>query len=193
MAAPGDLLILEFPSAAAWEAWLAAHHATERGLWIKYAKKGTGIASVSYAGALDVALCYGWIDGQTKSLDAVYYLQRFTPRGAKSLWSKINVAKVGALIEAGRMQPSGLAAVTLAQQDGRWQRAYDSPSTATVPDDLQRELDANPEAAVFFATLGSQSRYSLLYRLQTTKKAETRARLIERAIAKLREQQPPYP
>lgn len=175
----GGLPILPFASHAAWEAWLARHHNSARGVWIRFAKKGSGIATVAYAEAVESALCYGWIDGQTASLDERFYLQKFTPRGPRSVWSKINRAKVELLIAAGRMQPTGLAAVEKAQADGRWDQAYDSPSTATVPEDLRRALDDHPHAAAFFATLDSRNRYAVLHRIQTAKKPETRARRIQ--------------
>ena len=133
---------------------------------------------MTYAEALDVALCYGWIDGQRNSFDEQWFLQRFTPRRPRSNWSKVNCAKVERLIEEGRMQPAGLAEVERARGDGRWDAAYDAQSKATVPDDLQRALDDNPAAAACFATLNSQNRYAILYRIQDAKKPETRARRI---------------
>ena len=158
--------------------WLDANHETSTGLWIKFAKRDSGIPSVYYAQALDVALCYGWIDGQAKSLDDSYYLQRFTPRTTRSRWSKINRTKVAALIEAGRMTPAGQRAIDAAKADGRWDAAYDSPRTATVPDDLRAALDADPEAAAFFETLSSQNRYAILHRTAEAKRTETRAKRI---------------
>jgi len=179
------LPILFFASQGDWETWLGEHHRTSKGLWLKMAKKASGIDSVNYAEALDVALCHGWIDGQKGAFDDTYWIQRFTPRGPRSKWSKINVDKVTALIEAGRMKPAGLAEVEKARSDGRWEQAYDSQSKATVPEDLQRELDKNPEAAKFFATLNSANRYAVLYRIQEAKKPETRARRIEKFIGML--------
>jgi uncharacterized protein YdeI (YjbR/CyaY-like superfamily) len=176
------LPILFFASQRDWETWLGEHHRTSKGLWLKMAKKASGIDSVNYAEALDVALCHGWIDGQKGAFDDTYWIQRFTPRGPRSKWSKINVDKATALIEAGRMKPAGLAEVEKAKSDGRWEQAYDSQSKATVPEDLQRELDKNPEAAKFFATLNSANRYAVLYRVQEAKKPETRARRIEKFI-----------
>ena len=187
------LPVIPFASPQHWEAWLDEYHLTAKGLWIKFAKKGAGLDSVTYAEAVDGALCYGWIDGQTASLDDRFYLQRFTPRGPRSKWSKINRAKALALIDAGRMKPAGLAAVEQAQRDGRWEQAYDSPSTASVPDDLQRELDQNEAAAAFFATLDSRNRYAILYRIQDAKKPETRARRIEQFVAMLSRQEKLYP
>ena len=179
------LPILPFASQRDWETWLAKHHQTSKGLWLKMAKKASGIDSINYAEALDVALCHGWIDGQKGAFDDIFWIQRFTPRGPRSKWSKINVDKALALIEAGRMKPAGLAEVEKAQSDGRWEQAYDSQSQATVPEDLQRELDKNPEAAKFFATLNSANRYAVLYRIQEAKKPETRARRIEKLVGML--------
>ena len=185
--------IILFEQQQAWADWLAEHHATERGVWLQLAKKASGVRSVSYAEALDVALCYGWIDGQKKTYDDTSWLQKFTPRGAKSLWSKVNREKVAALIGNGQMQPAGMYAVERAQQDGRWEAAYDSPKNATVPDDFQAALDANPIAQAFFATLNSQNRYALLFRIQTAKKAETRAKRIEQFIAMLAKHEKLHP
>jgi uncharacterized protein YdeI (YjbR/CyaY-like superfamily) len=170
--------IRRFRSAADWSQWLTQNHADSKAIWIHYAKKGTGIASVTYAEAVEEALCFGWIDGQAASLDEVSYLQRFTPRRAKSRWSKINVAKAEALIAAGRMQPAGLREVEAAQADGRWLDAYSGPGTAKVPADLAQALDTSPDAKKFFATLNSQNRYAILYRLESIKRLETRARRI---------------
>jgi uncharacterized protein YdeI (YjbR/CyaY-like superfamily) len=179
------LPIVPFPSAQAWETWLAENHSTSKGLWLKIAKKGSGIDTVTYAEALDVALCYGWIDGQKGAFDETFWLQRFTPRGPRSKWSKVNRAKALDLIADERMQPAGLAAVEQARHDGRWEHAYASQSTAPVPEDLQRELDRNPAAASFFATLDSTNRYAVLYRIQDAKKPETRVRRIEKFVAML--------
>lgn len=180
-----DLPILPFASAAAFEAWLEAEHAHAAGLWLKIAKKDAGIATVTYAEALDVALCFGWIDGQKRSFDETWFLQRFTPRRRGSRWSKINTDHVARLEAAGRMRPAGLAEVEAAKADGRWARAYESQSAATVPDDLQRALDANPEAAAFFATLKGANRYAVLYRVQDAKRPETRARRIDQYVEML--------
>jgi uncharacterized protein YdeI (YjbR/CyaY-like superfamily) len=177
--------VITFESPAAWEEWLAREHGSQAGVWMKIAKKATGIATVTHAEALDVALCYGWIDGQRKSFDDQWFLQRFTPRRPRSNWSKVNRAKVDQLIAAGRMQPAGLAEIERAKADGRWDAAYDPPSTATVPPDLQRALDANAAAAAFFATLNSQNRFAVLHRVQDAKRPETRARRIEKFVAML--------
>jgi uncharacterized protein YdeI (YjbR/CyaY-like superfamily) len=192
-AAGPELQTLPFASAEEWEAWLEQNHATSDGVWIQFAKKGSGIESVTYAEALDVALCYGWIDGQTRRLDDEYWLQRFTPRRPRSRWSRVNREKVARLIEAGRMKPAGLREVERAKADGRWNAAYDSPSRATVPDDLQRELDKNPGAAAFFAALDGRNRYAILYRIQDAKKPETRARRIEKFVTMLSRGERPYP
>jgi uncharacterized protein YdeI (YjbR/CyaY-like superfamily) len=188
-----DLPILSFASRHAWEQWLAEQHATSRGLWLKIAKKDSGIATVTYAEALEVALCSGWIDGQKGAFDQDYFLQRFTPRLAKSKWSKINCAKVEALIAQGAMQPAGLREVERAKADGRWAAAYDAPSRAAVPDDLQQELDQHPAAKAFFETLDRLNRYAILYRIQDARKPETRARRIATFVAMLSEQKKVYP
>jgi uncharacterized protein YdeI (YjbR/CyaY-like superfamily) len=185
--------IVAFASQEEWAVWLAAEHASATGIWIKFAKKASGIPTVVYAEALEVALCYGWIDGQTRRVDGDFYLQRFTPRTARSKWSKINCGKVTALIEQGKMQPAGLREVERAKADGRWEAAYDAPSTATVPEDLQQELDRTPAAAAYFATLDSQNRYAILHRIQDAKKPETRARRIEKFVAMLAEGRKIYP
>jgi uncharacterized protein YdeI (YjbR/CyaY-like superfamily) len=182
---PEDLPTLPFASAAAWEAWLEREHARAPGAWVQIAKQGTGIATVTYAEALDVALCFGWIDGQKRSFDATWFLQRFTPRKRGSKWSRINTGHVERLAAAGRMRPAGLAQVEAARADGRWAAAYDGQSSATVPPDLQAALDANPAAAAFFATLRGANRYAILYRVQDAKRPETRARRIDRFVAML--------
>jgi uncharacterized protein YdeI (YjbR/CyaY-like superfamily) len=170
--------IVSFPTPRAWAEWLEAHHAASRGVWLKLAKKASGVPSVTYAEALEVALAWGWIDGQKRSHDAAAWLQKFTPRGARSIWSKINRDKALALIAAGAMRPPGLAEVERAKRDGRWEAAYDSPSRATVPEDLATALAANARAAAFFAALDAQNRYAILFRVHTAKKPETRARRI---------------
>jgi uncharacterized protein YdeI (YjbR/CyaY-like superfamily) len=177
---------LPFPDKPAFQAWLDANHASAPGVWIKFAKKGSGLPTVVYAEAVEVALCYGWIDGQAKSFDDTYYLQRFTPRRARSKWSLINVERVEALIASGAMRPAGLAEVERAKADGRWDAAYASPSRIEVPDDLQAELDKEPAAAEFFASLSSQNRYGILYRLHDAKRPATRARRLEQFMEMLR-------
>jgi uncharacterized protein YdeI (YjbR/CyaY-like superfamily) len=176
---------IAFASAAAFEAWLAEQHATTDGLWVKFAKKASGIPTVVYAEAVEAALRHGWIDGQAKRLDDDFYLQRFTPRRARSKWSKINCAKAEALIASGAMEPAGLAEVERAKADGRWEAAYDAPSTATVPDDLRAALDRETAASEFFETIDSTNRYAILHRIHDAKKPETRARRIEKFVAML--------
>src|SRR5918999_6404208 len=192
MATKPELPIIPFASRDAWAAWLDEHHATSDGLRLKIAKKGSGIETVSYAEALDVALCYGWIDGQKASCDDHYWLQKFTPRRPRSKWSKINRQKATELIERGEMKPAGLREVERAKADGRWDAAYDAPSTATVPEDLRRELEKYDKAREFFATLDSRNRYAILYQIQDAKKPETRARRIEKYVAMLGEQKKLY-
>ncbi len=182
---PDDLPVLPFASAAAFEAWLEAEHGSAPGVWIKMAKKTSGIPSVTWAEAVPVALCFGWIDGQRRGLDATWFLQRFTPRKPRSRWSKINTEHVARLTAAGRMRPAGLAQVEAARADGRWDDAYDGQRTAAPPPDLQAALDANPQAAAFFATLRGANRYAVVYRVQDAKRPETRARRIERFVAML--------
>lgn len=174
-----------FKSAQAFDTWLKQHHATSPGLWLQIAKRRAGEASVTYPEAVEVALCWGWIDSQKKGLDDQYFLQRFTPRRARSVWSKVNVDKVAALIEADRMQAPGLAQVEAAQADGRWAQAYDGARTSVVPDDLIAALDAAPVAKAFFSTLNAANRYAVLWRIQTAVKAETRARRIAQLVEML--------
>ncbi len=182
---PLELAPTLFKSAKAFEAWLKKNHAASEGLWLKIAKRGANEPSVTYPEAVEIALCWGWIDGQKKSLNDQHYLQRFTPRRARSVWSKINVEKVQGLIEAGRMQAPGQAQIEAAKADGRWARAYDGARTSTVPEDLQAALEAEPLAKAFFADLNASNRYAILWRIQTAAKAETRARRIEQLVAML--------
>ena len=182
-----DLPILPFDSRASWEAWLEEHHETSSGLWLQIAKKGSGIETISYAEALDAALCHGWIDGQKGTFDEKNWLQRFTPRRPRSKWSKINREKATKLIEAGRMRPAGLREIERARADGRWDAAYEPQSKATVPEDLRHALEGNEAAKEFFATLDSANRYAILYRIQDAKKPETRARRIEKFVTILAE------
>jgi uncharacterized protein YdeI (YjbR/CyaY-like superfamily) len=174
-----------FATQRGFETWLRKHHASSDGLWLLIARPGAERATVTYAQAVETALCYGWIDGQKKALDAAHWLQRFTPRRPRSLWSKTNRAKAEALLRDGRMQPGGLAEIERAKADGRWEAAYDGPRTAEVPPDLQAALDAQPEARAFFATLNAANRYAVLWRVQTAKKPDTRARRIETLVAML--------
>jgi uncharacterized protein YdeI (YjbR/CyaY-like superfamily) len=185
--------VIAFESQTTWEAWLADQDAASSGVWVKIAKQASGIPTVTFAEALESALCYGWIDGQRNRLDDRWFLQRFTPRRSRSKWSKVNRGKAEQLIDEGRMQPAGLREIERARADGRWDAAYDSPSTATVPEDLQRALDENPAAAASFAALNSQNRFAILYRIQDAKKPETRARRIEKFVAMLNEGTHLYP
>jgi uncharacterized protein YdeI (YjbR/CyaY-like superfamily) len=180
-----DLPILPFANKKKWIAWLAKQHDGSKGIWLQLAKKDSGIPSITYEEAVDVALCYGWIDGQKKGYDDKYWLQKFTPRGPKSIWSKINTERVERLIASGEMQPAGLRAVEAARQDGRWESAYASQKNAFVPDDFQAALDGNEKAKVFYSTLKSSERYSILFRIQTAKKQETRAKRIQQFITML--------
>jgi uncharacterized protein YdeI (YjbR/CyaY-like superfamily) len=184
---------LFFASQAAWEKWLAEEHAKSTGLWLKLAKKDSGIESVNYAQALDVALCFGWIDGQKDKLDGEYWLQRFTPRRPRSGWSKINCAKAEALIAEGRMRPPGLREIERAKADGRWASAYASQSKATVPADLEQALEKNPKARKAFGGLDSANRFAILYRVHTAKKAETRSRRIGDLVQMLSEGRTVHP
>lgn len=179
-----DLPVLTFATQAEFAAWLAENVET-RGLWLRFAKKATGIATVNYAQALEVALRHGWIDGQVKRVDDIYYQQRFTPRTKRSRWSKINRASAERMIAAGEMTERGVREVEAAKADGRWDAAYASPANATVPDDLRAALDANPAAATFFATLTGQNRYAFLHRVEEAKRAETRARRIAKFVEQL--------
>jgi len=188
-----DYPILLFADRAVFRKWLSAHHATEPGLWLRIAKAASPLQSVTYADALDIALCFGWIDGQKRSHDSESFLQKFTPRQKRSSWSKRNREHVARLIAAGEMHPAGLAAVEAAKADGRWDRAYDSSSTITVPDDLQAALDAHPQAKAFFETLKGANRYAILYRVQTAVKPETRARRIAEFVAMLQRRETLHP
>ena len=174
-----------FKNARAFETWLKRHHATSPGLWLKFAKRNALEASVTYPEAVEIALCWGWIDSQKKGLDEQYFLQRFTPRRARSIWSKVNVEKVASLITEGRMQAPGLAQVEAAKSDGRWARAYDGARSSEVPEDLKAALDASPAAKAFFSEINATNRYAVLWRIQTAVKAETRARRIAQMVAML--------
>jgi uncharacterized protein YdeI (YjbR/CyaY-like superfamily) len=177
--------IVEFSTQREWDRWLARHHDSPDGVWLRLAKKGSKKSTPTYGEALEVALCYGWIDAQKRGESETAWLQRFVPRRPRSIWSKINREKALALIAAGKMKPAGLKEVERAQQDGRWEAAYDSPTSATVPPDFQRALDKNRAARDFFTTLSATNRYAILWRLQTAKKPETRARRIETFIRML--------
>lgn len=177
--------VLDFPDAAGWESWLDAQHVLQAEAWLRIAKRHSGMASVTTKEALDVALCYGWIDGQRRALDDVSFLQRYSPRRPTSSWSKVNVAKVEALMAAGRMRPAGLAEVAAAKADGRWEAAYESQRSATVPPDLAAALADNARSAAAFERLGRSDRYAVILPLLKARTPETRAKLLARAIEKL--------
>lgn len=184
---------MKFASASAFEAWLEAEHASSDGIWVEFARKGSGIPSVTYAEAVEIALCFGWIDGQAKrSEEEAFYLQRFTPRRSRSRWSQINVGRAEALIAAGRMRPAGLAEVERAKGDGRWADAYAPPSTMTVPDDLRAALGASPAAAAAFDALTKSNRYAILWRVHDAKRPETRERRIAKFVAMLERGETPH-
>ncbi len=181
----GDLPIVGFESSEAWREWLTEHHASSQGVWLKVPKKVAAGKSVSYVDALEEAMCYGWIDSQKRPFDGEYSLQRFTPRGPRSKWSRINTERAEALAAAGRMQPAGLREMEAARADGRWQTAYPSQRAAEVPDDLAVALERNPGAKAFFEQLESYNRYAILYRLHHAAKPETRARRLEQFVGML--------
>lgn len=177
-----ELPVLIFGDQLSWHNWLEENHNQTKGVWLKIAKKSSGKTSVSYDNALKEALCYGWIDGQKQSYDNEYWLQKFTPRGTKSIWSKVNVIKAEELIKSGMMQTPGSKAIELAKKDGRWKSAYDSPSVATVPIDFQKALEENPKAKQFFETLNKANTYAIYWRIHTAKKSETRKARIKKFI-----------
>lgn len=182
---PNTLPMKLFERQRDWATWLKNNYDTSSGVWLQLAKKDAGVQSVSYDEAIEVALCFGWIDGQKKAHSEQYWLQKFTPRSAKSVWSKINKAKALALVEAGKMKPPGLKEIERAKHDGRWNAAYDSASKSTVPSDFQSALDGNTRAKNFFGTLDSRNRYAVLFRIQTAKNAETRAKKISQFVQML--------
>jgi uncharacterized protein YdeI (YjbR/CyaY-like superfamily) len=181
----GDLPILLFATPPDFEAWLERNHAGSEGFWLKIAKKGSGEVSISYAEGLELALCFGWIDSQKRGHDEKFFLQRFTPRRPRGRWSRINRDKAEELIAAKAMRPAGMAEVEAARADGRWEAAYEGARTAKVPEDLQRELDANKAAREFFASLDSSNRYAIVYRLNDAKMPETRERRLRKFVAML--------
>jgi uncharacterized protein YdeI (YjbR/CyaY-like superfamily) len=191
--ADDGLPTIPFASPAEWEEWLENHHAVSDGVWIKMAKKDSGIQSIRHPEALEIALCFGWIDSRREALDERYFLQRYTPRRQRSRWSRINRETAERLIAEGRMRPAGLAEVERAKADGRWDAAYAGQRVAAVPEDLQRELDARPAAKAFFAGLSGQNRYAILYRLQDAKRPETRARRLAKFVAMLEAGETIYP
>lgn len=176
-----------------WSAWLGENHATSAGVWLQLARKRANVSSISYEEAIEIALCFGWIDGQKKSHSEQFWLQKFTRRSDQSIWSKINRDKALALIESGAMTPAGHAAIERAKVDGRWDAAYDSASKATVPDDFRAALESSPRAMAFFETLDSRNRYAVLFRIQTVKKAETRARKISQFVLMLARHEKVHP
>lgn len=178
--------IIAFDTAALFRQWLMLHHVDHPGIWLKIAKKASGIQTVTYAQALDEALCFGWIDGQKKTFDETAFLQKFTKRGKRSVWSKINVGHVARLEKEGRMQPAGLAAVDAAKADGRWESSYHSSSTAEMPEDFLTALAQEPDAQAFFATLNKTQRYGFFFRITTAKKTETRSKRIADFVAMLK-------
>jgi uncharacterized protein YdeI (YjbR/CyaY-like superfamily) len=190
---PDSSAIRLFKSKQDWAAWLEKNHTQTTGLWLRLAKKDSGMRSVSYQEALEIALCYGWIDGQKKPENEQTWLQKFVSRSTRGVWSKINREKALALIASGEMKAAGLEAIKNAKKGGRWDTAYDSPSAATVPGDLQVALDASPRAAAFFKTLDRANRYAILWRIQTVKKAETRARKIEQFVEMLEKKEKIHP
>jgi uncharacterized protein YdeI (YjbR/CyaY-like superfamily) len=188
-----DLPVIAFKSQQDWDAWLTSQRTRSKGLWLKLAKKASGVASVSKQEAIDAALCHGWIDGQLDSFDEKYWLIRFTPRQSASKWSEKNRARALQLVEVGRMRPGGLKEIERARMDGRWNGAYASQSTAQVPDDLRAALEKNGKAKRFFETLDSRNRYAILYRIHNVKKAETRIARIEQFVTMLFEGKTLYP
>ncbi|MDM8355882.1 YdeI/OmpD-associated family protein [Pandoraea communis] len=178
-------LCLTFLDQSEWENWLTENGETSAGVWLRLAKKGAERATVTYQQAVESALCHGWIDGKKQTESDEYWLQRFTRRSAKSLWSSLNKDRAEALIVAGRMLPSGMREIERAKADGRWEAAYTSPSNSVVPEDLRAALLANPKAEAFFATLKGQNRYAILFRIQNAKKPATRARKIEEFVSML--------
>jgi uncharacterized protein YdeI (YjbR/CyaY-like superfamily) len=180
-----ELPVRRFASRSAWARWLAANHERSAGVWIEFAKKGSGLTSVSYAEALEEALCYGWIDSQVQAVDGKRYRQRFGPRRRRSKWSQINCAAVERLLQEGRVAPAGLREVEAARKDGRWAAAYPSPKNISVPPDLQAALARSARARGAFETLDSQNRYAILYRLLDAKRPETRQRRLDQFVRML--------
>ncbi len=191
--APPEQPLLLFEAASDWETWLKENHGNSAGVRLQIAKKGSGHTSVTYAEALDVALCYGWIDGQKLPMDDKFFLQKFTPRRAKSVWSKVNTEKVEQLIKQGRMQPAGMKQIEMARADGRWDAAYASQKNMEIPEDFQAELNKNPEAKAFFDTLNKTNRFAIYFRITTAKKSETRRARIEKFIEMLTRHEKIYP
>lgn len=188
-----ELPIRHFQRQQDWAAWLNENHTSSPGVWLQLAKKGADVSSVSYDEAIEIALCLGWIDGQKQAHSDQFWLQKFTRRSDKSVWSKINRDKALALIKSKKMKPAGLKEIERAKLDGRWDAAYDSSSKATVPNDFQSALDGNARAKAFFGTLDSRNRYAVLFRIQTAKKAETRAKKISQFVLMLERHEKVHP
>jgi len=184
-----DQPIIPFASTEVWEKWLEENHAAVNGIWIQFYKKGSGIASVTYAEALDIALCYGWIDAQLKSIDALCYRQHFTPRRPKSIWSKRNIEHITRLTAEGRMKPAGIKQVQAAKADGRWQQAYDSPSNMVLPEDFLAELKNDEKAFTFYESLGKVNKYAICWRIQTAKRPETKEKRMKEILEMLRKEE----
>ncbi|HSW87588.1 MAG TPA: YdeI/OmpD-associated family protein [Candidatus Saccharimonadales bacterium] len=180
-----DLPIIAFVSQKDWEMWLETHHEKEQGIWIQFFKKNSGIVSITYMQAVETALCYGWIDSQAKSFDEKSYLQKFTPRRSKSIWSKVNTQRIERLLKEGKMKPAGLKQIEEAKQDGRWEAAYNSPSTIIIPEDFLKELSKNKKAQAFFETLNKTNTYAIAWRLETAKKPETREKRMKMILEML--------
>lgn len=177
--------ILFFESQNEWETWLADNYELQEGVMLKFAKKDSGVTSINYSEALDVALCYGWIDGQVRAIDDAFYMQKFTPRRPRSVWSKRNIGKVEELTKLGKMKQPGLTEVEAAKADGRWEQAYDSPANATIPPELEAALNAHPKAKAFFETLNKANRYAVIWRITTARKPETRAARLAKIMTML--------
>ena len=180
-----NLPVLTFKTAKEWEKWIGKNYASSQGIWLRFYKKVSGVPSVTYPEAVEVSLCYGWIDGQANKYDEKSYLQRFTPRRPKSIWAKKNIERVTSLIASGKMKPAGLKEVEAAKADGRWEMAYDSPATMEIPGDFLAALSKNPKAKKFFETLNKTNRYSIAWRLQTAKKTETREKRMKTILEML--------
>ncbi|MDO9256923.1 MAG: YdeI/OmpD-associated family protein [Bacteroidales bacterium] len=180
-----DLPVIPFVSQQVWEQWLEQNHAISKGIWLQMFKKSSGIASVNYAEALDVALCYGWIDGQLKSIDELSYMQRFTPRRPRSIWSKRNIEHIARLTNEGRMKPAGIKEAEAAKSDGRWEVAYDGQGTMSLPSDFQEVLLKNEKALAFYESLNKANKYAIAWRIQTAKRSETREKRIKEILEML--------
>ncbi len=184
-----DLPLIPFASPGDWESWLEKNHSVSKGIWLQMYKKATGIASVNYAQALDAALCYGWIDGQLKSIDELSYMQRFTPRRPRSIWSKRNIEHIARLTIEGRMKPAGLKEAEAAKADGRWEQAYDSPANMSLPDDFLAELKKSKNAFAFYESLNKANQYAIAWRLQTAKRAETKEKRMKEILEMLKREE----